>query len=244
MVGPLPPSQPLQPVTGFEIAAGVSSAHARARVLMAVLLIGLLIRVGGIASSIAQHALLSSMAAGIGLAPGQADANDARERVIAVLKLLALLATVVTWLVWQYRAYANLRLVGTRETEYTPGWSVGYWFIPLLNLFRPYQITAELWSHSEIGNARDPIGGLSGPALVGVWWGSWLITNFFARLYSTMSDSAKTVQGFISVTNYAILHDVLYIVATIIALVVIRRIDSFQMAFTTTAQTSTPPSPT
>ncbi len=244
MVGPLPPSQPPQPVTGFEIAAGVSSAHARARVLMAVLLIGLLIRVGGIASSIAQHALLSSMAAGIGLAPGQADANDARERVIAVLKLLALLATVVTWLVWQYRAYANLRLVGTRETEYTPGWSVGYWFIPLINLFRPYQITAELWSHSEIGNARDPIGGLSGPALVGVWWGSWLITNFFARLYSTMSDSAKTVQGFISVTNYAILHDVLYIVATIIALVVIRRIDSFQMAFTTTAQTSAPPSPT
>jgi len=59
-----------------------------------------------------------------------------------------------------------------------------------------------------------------------------------------MSDSAKTVQGFISVTNYAILHDVLYIVATIIALVVIRRIDSFQMAFTTTAQTSAPPSPT
>ena len=211
---------------------------------MAVLVIGLLIRVGGIASSIAQHALLSSMAAGIGLATGQADANDARERVIAVLKLLALLATVVTWLVWQYRAYANLRLVGTRETEYTPGWSVGYWFIPLLNLFRPYQITAELWSHSEIGNARDPIGGLSGPALVGVWWGSWLITNFFARLYSTMSDSAKTVQGFISVTNYAILHDVLYIVATIIALVVIRRIDSFQMAFTTTVPTSAPPSPT
>src|SRR3989442_12983196 len=105
MVGPLPPSQPPQPVTGFEIAAGVSSAHARARVLMAGLVIGVLIRVGGIASSIAQHALLSSMAAGIGLAPGQADANDAPGRGISVLKLVALLSTVVTWVVCGYRVY-------------------------------------------------------------------------------------------------------------------------------------------
>jgi hypothetical protein len=31
----------------------------------------------------------------------------------------------VLWCLWQYRAYANLKLVGTRDTEYTPGWSVG-----------------------------------------------------------------------------------------------------------------------
>ena len=56
--------------------------------------------------------------------------------------LVAIGAT-VAFLVWFHRAYVNLSIAhGT--TMYAPGWAIGVWFIPVLNLWRPYFMTSEL----------------------------------------------------------------------------------------------------
>lgn len=211
-----------------DLPSGVRSAHARATLTLYVLYAGLVVAVVAMLSGWAQHGLLAEMRAGLPIAEGRAEANDAREQIIALLQLALILVTVVAWLVWQYRAYANLRLVGSRETEYTPGWSVGYWFIPILNLFRPYQITAELWRRSELSNARDPLGGLSGPALIGAWWIVYLVTGGVSRVSAGMLTSAKTLPQFIAATDLGILNDGVSVVSTILAILVVRGIDRFQ----------------
>lgn len=37
---------------------------------------------------------------------------------------------------WIYRAHANLFAAGYQGLEYTPGWSVGWFFVPIASLFR------------------------------------------------------------------------------------------------------------
>jgi hypothetical protein len=81
--------------------------------------------------------------------------------------LFGLLSTAVSitgfvlLLMWQHRAYSNLRPLG-QSASYTPGWAVGYWFIPIINLFRPYRVYRELLTPS--GDSKPVTN------LVGWWW--------------------------------------------------------------------------
>ena len=70
---------------------------------------------------------------------------------IALLSLIPGLAVMVLGPMFSYRSNANLRSLGVHNLEYTPGWCAGYWFIPIANLFRPYQATREVY---EIGRAH------------------------------------------------------------------------------------------
>lgn len=65
------------------------------------------------------------------------------------IRLLLYFATGVCFLAWLHRAYGNLRSLGARQLDSSPGWAVVSFFIPILNLFRPYQIVRETWRHSH-----------------------------------------------------------------------------------------------
>jgi uncharacterized membrane protein len=109
----------------MDLASAVRSEHTRARVTVALLAAGLLLNLIAVGSGLAQNQLLESVRGGAQITAERAEANDARQQLIGIVQILVFLATVVSWLMWQYRAYANLRLVGSRETELSPGWAVG-----------------------------------------------------------------------------------------------------------------------
>lgn len=56
----------------------------------------------------------------------------------------ALITSIVMFLHWFRRAYYNLNVV-TDECVYEDSWAVKAWFIPFLNLYRPYQMMKELF---------------------------------------------------------------------------------------------------
>lgn len=224
-----------------DLSSAVRSESTRARVVLYLLAVGLVLTLVAIGSGIAQARMLGAIQTGVEVSAEEAEANDARQGFIGILEIVVFLATIVAWLMWQHRAYANLRLVGSRETEYTPGWSVGYWFIPILNLFRPYQITAELWRRSELHNGRDSIGSLSRPPLILAWWVSYIGLGFLGRAYFSATMNAKGVEDFIAATDLGLVHDTLAIVSTILALVVVRGIHRFQQEFAA-VPTFSPPS--
>jgi uncharacterized membrane protein YiaA len=71
--------------------------------------------------------------------------SSARLENIATVGLILLVVTATLFLMWLFRCYVNLRELGVRNLRFTPGWAVGYWFIPIVNLFRSKQILDELW---------------------------------------------------------------------------------------------------
>lgn len=87
-----------------------------------------------------------------------AEANDARQHLIGGLTILTFLITGIPFLLWIYRANLNARGFGATTMEFHPGWSVGYYFIPIMNLFKPYQAMQQIWkaSHNPQNWLREP----------------------------------------------------------------------------------------
>ena len=89
-----------------------------------------------------------------------------------------------------YRANANLRSLGVRGLQHTPGWCAGYWFIPIVSLFKPYQVAAEI-------NAKSlPSGMYDFPCShVGAWWACWLIGNLLTNIESRLTLNGVDMGG-------------------------------------------------
>jgi hypothetical protein len=127
--------------------------------------------------------MLARMQDGESVSDAEIDFNDAREGVIAIVQSGVLLASVVVFLMWFSRAYRNVSRLGVRSLRYKPGWAIGAWFVPILNLFRPKQIANDIWRGSdpdlprEVSAAGWQDGRIPG-LLFGLWWALWLITNW------------------------------------------------------------------
>ncbi|HLE37108.1 MAG TPA: DUF4328 domain-containing protein [Candidatus Acidoferrales bacterium] len=108
----------------------------------------------------------------------EAEANDSRQQIMGVIHLLVYVVTGVAFLRWIHRANTNVRGFGATELKFTPGWSVGYYFIPFLNLVRPYRAMKEIWQAS-----KNPDGWNNEPAppLLSWWWGLLLISGFLGQ---------------------------------------------------------------
>ncbi len=55
---------------------------------------------------------------------------------------LVSIAAIVVFLSWQYRAARVARQLGY-PARHSPGWGVGFWFIPVVQLWLPYQALAD-----------------------------------------------------------------------------------------------------
>jgi hypothetical protein len=102
---------------------------------------------------------------------GIADDNDARQRAIGILQLTVNVIGYVVIGRWIYLANLGARENGASGMAFTPGWSVGWYFVPFANLFKPFQAMREIWCASV-----DPVDwrSVTPPALLGWWWGLWI----------------------------------------------------------------------
>jgi Domain of unknown function (DUF4328) len=94
---------------------------------------------------------------------------------IGTIDSLLSLILVVLFSVWVYRANANARALGAQGMRFSSGWAVGWFFVPIMNLFRPYQVVREIWKASdpEVSSQWDQ---LQTPGLVKAWWATLLVS--------------------------------------------------------------------
>lgn len=128
-------------------------------------------------------AVLALAAAGVALAEiavidgtGDLDAADQRRTAVVGVQGLVGLGTVIAWLMWQHRAQSNVRKLGVEGLRYSPGWAVGWWFIPIANLWQPYRTVSELWRASTHGEEWKRV---QAPK-VAWWWVSFLAARALA----------------------------------------------------------------
>ena len=79
----------------------------------------------------------------------EADVNDTREQIIGLLHFVLHMLTVVIFCIWIVRANKNVRALGANGLRFTPGWAVGFFFIPIVSLWKPYQAMKDLWRASQ-----------------------------------------------------------------------------------------------
>lgn len=75
--------------------------------------------------------------------------SDIVQLIFFLFYLIGLFIFNITYMIWVYRANLNCHGFGAQGMKFSPGWAVGYHFIPILNMYRPYQIIKEVWRVSK-----------------------------------------------------------------------------------------------
>lgn len=83
-----------------------------------------------------------------------------------------------------FRAMRNLHLVDAPSAEMAPGWVVGWYFVPLANLFKPMEGMRQILdgSYEAAGREAD-----AAPSLA-LWWGTWLTGSIIGNVAETLTD--------------------------------------------------------
>jgi hypothetical protein len=198
-------------------------------VVIAGLLLVTLLHLVGIGSDYSQLMLVSKAVAGQTIDPSEATANDSRHQFIAALQLLVYIATSLVFLMWLHRVYRNLQALGVLGLKYSPGWAVGGFFVPFLNLVRPFQVVKEIWKASDPKVApRYSWQDAPTSGLVGWWWALFLISSFLGQLVWRMSAGAHTPASVLNLTNALLASDAFSALASVPAILLVRGVDRRQ----------------
>lgn len=154
-----------------------------------------------------------------------ATASDQVVRSMAILFLIVLILTYIAGGLWIYRAACNVRAAGARGLKNSPGWAIGWYFVPLMCLFRPFGAMVEIWNGSLSPERWKT---LPTPGLLRLWWGLWLATNAFGWAENALRKAADTIPTLIFLTQFGMADSVLDIASTAIFLVVVLQITRMQ----------------
>lgn len=149
--------------------------------------------------------------------PAAVSAADDAAQTAAHIELLALIVTGVIFIAWLYRARRNAEAFNAEVHRHRPGWAIGGWFVPIMNLWVPYQVTTDILLAGEAPTAQR-----RGYLLIRAWWAGWVISIIGLRLIGLQDPD--TVTGF---QNHALVAVVLRFVAmatAVLAIVVVGRI--------------------
>jgi Domain of unknown function (DUF4328) len=110
----------------------------------------------------------------------------------ALIFSVAYILCVVFFIMWFRRAYFNLhQLVPSSKLRYSEGWAAGAWFIPIFNLFGPYQIATDLFDKTESLLVESNLMAKERKfhTVKGWWWALWVFSAVISQIGSRMQDT-------------------------------------------------------
>jgi hypothetical protein len=167
------------------------------------------------------------------------DGRNADQFVSTASSLLMLLgiATAAVLIVWQWRSAKNNEMLRKIRPRFTPGWSIGGWFIPFANLAIPVRIFQDLWQGADPDtDGYHDWHGLRRSGLVSLWWTTYLVGN---ALSFTVT-STGTLDHVRAADQQIAAGAAFTTVAAVLAIFVVRSITERQDAARTSRRAVTP----
>lgn len=215
------PSAPLQfrPEPSLEDYQPLEHRALPARAWLAVVT---LLYVVALVFDISERSLLASIGTDDPATLGELEASDDRQLVIRLALLGATIAAAAFFIAWLKRAYTNLRALGVRNLRWGPGWTIGSWFVPLLNFVLPKQLVNDVWRGSDPAlEDRESWRDRPVPVLFAFWWVAWIVGSVLDSAAGRMFGSAEDPDEFEVSSSVAIAGDALLVVAGLLAIVVV-----------------------
>jgi hypothetical protein len=152
----------------------------RTRATVSLLVVQLVVTLASMLATAAEIRLLQRAQRGEPVTIGEVEASDDWVATVVVLWLVSWLVAVIVWLIWQHRAHRRLRQLGTQGLQFTPGWGVGWWFIPIANLWKPYQAIKALWVASDPEKRSSDWREGKASTILRWWSGAFLVSGILA----------------------------------------------------------------
>jgi hypothetical protein len=154
------------------------------------------------------------------------------EGLIALLYIAVSLGTCISFFFWIHRAYKNLPFLGGTKLKSSPGWAIGWFFVPIAFLWKPYQVVKEIWEVSKPGlagdsmpwQAREPSLG----SIIGWWWALFLISTFLGNIIFRLSFLAKDTGTLIAIAYISVISSIVNALGIIVTILMVKNITEFQ----------------
>jgi hypothetical protein len=154
-----------------------------------------------------------------------ADINDQLMGIMGYTQVGLLILTIILFMMWVYRASQNIRAFGAQDVKFTPGWAVGWFFIPVANLWMPFKAMSEIFRASVRPDARktEP-----NAPLLGQWWFFWVADLVVGRAAYITNNHAEEIAQLITATYVTILADVVSIPNYYLTMKLVQKIYALQ----------------
>lgn len=206
----------------------LKSNKQRAKNAITLIWIVLALEIVSLISGYLQYDLLQAPANGGEISLEAATANDTREKIVGGVYLIALIISAVTFIQWFRRAYFNLH-TRVNHLSHSDGWAAGSWFVPVINLYRPYQIMKELYQETKklLLTKLNINEKLSTSSLVW-WWTLWIISIVMGQFLLRYAQYAESLDELTTSTVVAMIGNVLGIPLALLAVKVIKDYSSIE----------------
>ena len=149
-----------------------------------------------------------------------------------LLSRLALFGlTAVGFIIWLHRARINVRAFGCRGFRYPRIWAIIGFFVPILNLFRPYQVVSEVWRASDPRAVDTPVAWMSMPVsrYILAWWIT-LLASVFLEILATgiVTHAGFTIGDLLAARSVGVLVGITSASSAVLAYLVISGIEESQ----------------
>jgi len=155
-------------------------------------------------------------------------ASDDRQATIWGIYLAVFVITGILFLMWIHRANRNLPSLGNTNLKYSPGWAVGWFFVPIFLLWKPYQVIMEIWKASDpTTDINDSTAWQKSPAssLVSSWWFLLLASTVIGNIVSRLALRAETLIEILTASWWGFVIDAIDIPVVILTMLIVRSID-------------------
>lgn len=191
----------------------------------------------GIITNISIISVFNEILNGSIISDQKANEYDQRESFVTIFWLLSFLITGIIFLKWIYRANANCKGFGANDMKFTPGWSIGWYFIPIMNFFKPLKAMEEIWLVSHKGpekwqHTEDAAKEHSEKKILNLWWAFWVASLLLGQQSTRSYNNAEGIESLINAYYISIGHYASEIVLTLIAIKLVKTIQNSQNKLT------------
>jgi len=157
------------------------------------------------------------------------DLSDTIQVTVGLIQTILYIISAVVFLNWYRRAYGNLnRLhIKTEYEEQMVGW---YFAIPILSLFRPYQVVSEIWEKTQnyLKSIKSNYMENNNSFFIGLWWGLFILSNFIGNFIFKSIFKDDTLENYIIESQALIVSDVIQIIEGLFVIYIVRNISKME----------------
>lgn len=204
-----------------------SSPALMAKIVIGALVLVLLADVLSLVATVNELSLLTAIRDGEPWTYAELDASDESVAGSALLFLGTVFLAAIAFLTWLYRIRKNEIHMGNQGAQFSTCWSVACWFIPIVNLFRPYNVMTEAWRASD--PSATPTTWKEAPIspLLGWWWALWLLSILLDRIVRALIRE-ETLDSYIQADYAALGSSLSSALAALLAIAIVRGLSARQ----------------
>ena len=216
-----PPATPLGGA-GSQAGVGYKSATPLAKAITVLMGVEIVLALCNDLNSFVTIGVMKRVLADEVVPSGELTAVALRSGAITVLVTVLSLVVTVLFCLFMPRANRNARAFGSLMTI-SPGWAAGWFFVPLANLWMPYQAMKEIWQGSDPDpNVRPAL--VEAPGLIKWWWMTYLLRGVAGPAVYFASRDENRTQAAIDLSTVTIATSVLTLISAPLAAATVRAV--------------------